>query len=74
VAAKRPDIVLGFPVDIVVEASGNPKSGYRKDATSGELFQRVWFQNAREIAEKMISREPFLVAVAVAHSYEEVPQ
>lgn len=48
------------------------KGRYTKQ-NSSEVFQQVWFQNADELEEHRTSRDPFIVAVAVAKDYNHHP-
>jgi hypothetical protein len=38
-----------------------------------EVFQEVWYQDADEMASMRLSREPFIVAVAIAKNYRKHP-
>lgn len=40
---------------------------------SGDTFQKVWFQNAKEMERRRTSDEPFVVAVVTAKDYDRFP-
>ena|SRR6266446_9172923 len=44
-----------------------------RSTSGGEIFQEVWFQNLTEMEEHRVSKKPFIVAVAIAKDYSQLP-
>lgn len=47
--------------------------GRHQDPETQKVFQEVWYQNNEEMMQQSISREPFVVAVAIAKDYSRLP-
>jgi hypothetical protein len=47
--------------------------GRRQDPGSNEIFQEVWYQARTELEQRNTDPTPFVVALAIAKDYAEMP-
>ena len=47
--------------------------GFKREKISGDTTLTVWFQKPSDLEYRQSSRDPFVVALAIAHNYEEHP-
>lgn len=47
--------------------------GRREDPQTKIVFQEVWFRDQKELEERRIDRNSFVIALAIAKNYNELP-